>query len=184
MSTADGEKPAASPAPVSREELIEMIGRSHQDAAYGESALAGSTLAAHSKLPRVIAENLGAGFGQWTFFPEPADIVEFACGYVPPATEEDVWAMARAWAADDAHARHTLLALVGREVLQMELRRIEVPKLRELFDERRPSRALALRERLGLDVPAPTKPKPKQEQVRATEGPTAVATAASMALPP
>ena len=68
--------------------------------------------------------------------------------------------MARAWASDDAAARRTLMALVGREILQHELRRIEIPKLRELIDEVRPSRARDLRTSLGLEVP-PLAPAPK-----------------------
>jgi hypothetical protein len=140
-------------APISRDDLIALVARAHQDSAYGESAVAGRTLAAQSKLPKIIAENLGAGFGQWDFFPEAAEIVDFACSYTPPSTEEDVWTMARSWASDDAGARTTLMALVGREVLQHELRRIDVPKLRALFDESRPSRARELRASLGLEVP-------------------------------
>jgi hypothetical protein len=136
-----------------------MVARAHQDSAYGESALAGRTLAAQSKLPRVIAENLGAGFGQWDFFPEAAEIVDFACGYVSPSNEEELWAMARAWASDDAAARPTLMALVGREILQHELRRIDVPSLRELFDEPRAARANAMRTALGLAAAAAAAPQ-------------------------
>lgn len=153
MSTSDANQQSDVP-PVSRDELITMVARAHGDSAYGESTLAGRTLAAQSKLPRIIAENLGAGFGQWDFFPEAVEIVDFAFRYAPPSTEEEVWAMARSWASDDAAGRHTLMALVGREILQHELRRIDVPKLRELFDEARPSRALELRASLGLEVPA------------------------------
>jgi hypothetical protein len=153
MSTHDEVESA--PPPLSREELIAMIARAHQDSAYGESARAGQTLAAQSKLPKIIAKNLGDGIGQWSFFPEAADIVDFAFAYTPPSTEEEVWAMARTWAADDAQSRHTLMALVGREILQHELRRIEVPKLRELFDEFRPSRVRDLRLSLGLEVALP-----------------------------
>lgn len=152
MTMTDEGKPAE--AAVSRDELVTMVARAHQDAAYGESAVAGRLLAAQSKLPRLIAENLGAGFGQWEFFPEAADIVDFAFAYTPPSTEEDVWTLARTWASDDAAGRHTLMALVGREIVQHELRRIDVPKLRELFDEVRPTRALELRKELGLNVPA------------------------------
>ena len=141
------------PPPTTRDEVVAMIARAHQESAYGDSALAGRTLAAQSKLPKVIAENLGAGFGQWDFFPEAAEIVDFALAYVPPTTEEELWTLARSWASDDASARHTLMALVGREIVQHELRRIDVPKLRELFDEVRPTRALALRASLGLEVP-------------------------------
>ena len=144
-----------------------MVARAHQDGAYGDSRVAGKTLAAQSKLPPIIAENLGAGLGQWDFFPEAADVVEFACTYVPPATEEDVWTLARSWAKDDAEGKHTLLALVGREILQHELRRVEVPKLRELFDETRSTRARALRESLGLPVPAQTAEKPEKPKRKA-----------------
>src|ERR1700733_6234773 len=119
MSTRDGLESAEPP--ISRDELVALIARVHRESAYGESALAGRTLAAQSKLPKLIAENLGAGFGQWDFFPEAADVVDFACTYTPPSTKEDIWAMARAWASDDAGARPTLMALVGREVLQHEL---------------------------------------------------------------
>jgi hypothetical protein len=141
------------PPPMSRDELVALVAKAHHDSAYGESQLAGKTLAAQSKLPKIIAENLGAGFGQWDFFPEATEIVDFAFAYAPPSNEEDVWKMARTWASDDAASRHTLMALVGREILQHELRRIDVPKLRELFDEARSSRALALRASLGLAVP-------------------------------
>jgi hypothetical protein len=147
--------------PPTRDELVTMVGRAHGDSAYSDSTLTGRLLAAQSKLPRVIAENLGAGFGQWDFFPEAADIVDFALGYVPPATEDDVWTMARAWASDDAASRHTLLALVGREILQHELRRIEIPKLRELFSETRANRIHALRTELGLAVSAAPISKPE-----------------------
>ena len=154
MSTPDAIEPSV--APVSRDELIALIARAHRDSAYGESSVAGRTLAAQSRLPKVIAENLGAGFGQWDFFPEAADIVDFAFAYVPPSTEEEIWTLARSWASDDAAARPTVMALVGREILQHELRRIEVPKLRQLVDEIRPSRARELRSGLGLAVsPAP-----------------------------
>jgi hypothetical protein len=152
MSTVDPVESAEPP--ISRDELIALVARAHRASAYEESALAGRKLAAQSKLPKVIAENLGAGFGQWDFFPEAADIVDFAFSYAQPSTEEDLWTMARAWASDDAAARPTLLALVGRELLQHELRRIDVPKLRELLGEVKPARARELRTSLGLDVPA------------------------------
>jgi hypothetical protein len=145
--------------PLPRDELVALIARAHGDAAYGESARAGRTLAAQCKLPKLVAENLGAGFGQWSFFPEASDIVDFAFGYVPPSTEEELWTLARAWAADDAAGRHTLLVLVGREILQHELRRIDVPALRELADEVRPGRLRELRANLGLAVAAGPSPK-------------------------
>ena len=90
--------------------LVAMIARAHQASAYGESSVARKTLAAQSKLPKIIAENLGAGFGQWEFFPEASEIVDFAFAYVPPSTEDEVWALARSWASDDAAGRHTLMA--------------------------------------------------------------------------
>lgn len=151
MATQDETKPAD--VPVSRDELVTMVARAHGASAYSESSVAGRTLAAQSQLPRLVAENLGAGFGQWDFFPEPAEIVDFALAYVAPSTEEDVWAMARAWASDDAAGRHSLLALVGRDILRHELRRIDVPKLRALVDESRAVRARAIRVELGLAVP-------------------------------
>ena len=81
--------------------------------------------------------------------------------------------MARSWASDDAAARPTLMALVGREILQHELRRIDVPKLRELLGEARPSRARALRTSLGLDVAplTPTKAETKAKRPRAAAPP-------------
>lgn len=160
--------PAESTAPPpSRDELVALVTRAHTESAYGESAGAGRTLAAQSKLPRVIAENLGAGFGQWDFFPEATEIVDFALAYTPPATEEALWTLARAWAADDSAARPTVLALVGREILQHELRRIEVPGLRALVDEVRPARARELRTSLGLEV-APLPPAKGEKRSRAS----------------
>jgi hypothetical protein len=142
----------SSAAPLPREELIALVARAHHASAYSESTLAGRTLAAQSKLPKLVAENLGAGFGQWDFFPEAADIVDFALAYTPPSTEEELWTLVRSWASDDAASRQTVMALVGREIVQHELRRIDVPKLRELFDEARPARARELRVSLGLEV--------------------------------
>ncbi len=84
---------------------------------------------------------------------EIADLVDFALAYVPPTTQEELWTLARTWAADDAASRPTLMALVGRDVLDHELRRIDVPSLRELVDEPRRVRARELRMKLGLDVP-------------------------------
>lgn len=128
-------------ATLSRDELVALVARAHQGSAYSESALAGRTLAAQSKLPKLVAENLGAGFGQWDFFPEAAEIVDFALAYTPPSTEEELWAMARAWASDHEAARPTVMALVGREIVQHELRRFDVPKLRELLEARTPEPA-------------------------------------------
>jgi hypothetical protein len=139
-------------APLSREDLIALVRRAHLGSASADDQRAGATLAAHSHLPKRVAENLGAGFGQWDFFPEIPAIVDFAVAYVPPTTEEELWALARAWAADDAASRPTLMTLVGRDILDQELRRIDVPSLRELIDEQRPTRARELRMNLGLDV--------------------------------
>ncbi len=138
--------------PRSRDELITMVTRAHGNAPYAESALAGRTLAASSKLPKKVAENLGAGFGQWDFFPSASEIVDFALGYVPPAEPDDGWRLARAWAADDAGGRPTPLALVGREILQHELRRFDLPTLRAAIDEVDPARARELRIAIGLEV--------------------------------
>jgi hypothetical protein len=140
-------------APLSREELIALVRRAHLGSASADDQRAGATLAAHSRLPKRVAENLGAGFGQWDFFPEIADIVDFAIAYVPPTTPEELWTLARTWAADDATKRPTLMTLVGRDILDHELRRIDVPSLRELVDEPRRMRARELRMKLGLDVP-------------------------------
>lgn len=140
--------------PLSRDELTALIAKAHGASSYGDSSLAGRALAAQSQLPKLVATNLGAGFGQWDFFPEPSDIVDFALAYTAPATPEEVWRLARAWAEDDAANEHTLLALVGRDILQHELRRVDVPELRELFDTTRAARIHELREKLGL----PTRP--------------------------
>jgi hypothetical protein len=156
--------PPGSPdlAPKTRDELVAMVAGAHSGSGYTDAALAGRTLAAQSKLPRVIAENLGAGFGQWTFFPEAAEIVDFALAYVPPSTEEDLWVLARSWAADDAAARHTLMALVGREIVQHELRRVDVAPLRQLLEETRPTPARALRPPPAAAPVTPTRmPKPE-----------------------
>lgn len=138
--------------PPSRDELITMVARAHGDAPYAEASATGKALAAQSKLPKIVAENLGAGFGQWDFFPSAVEIVEFALGYVSPGTAEDAMALARAWASDDANARPTPLALVGREILQHELRRFELPELRAAIDEVDAARARELRVALGLEV--------------------------------
>lgn len=153
--------------PPSRDELIKMVARAHGDAPYAESALAGRTLAASSKLPRKVAENLGAGFGQWDFFPSAAEIIDFALGYVPPATSEDGWALARAWAADQAAGRPTPLALVGREILQQELGRFDLPTLRAAVDEVDPTRARELCIAIGLDVAPETKGTPTAKRAAA-----------------
>jgi hypothetical protein len=176
----DSQQDAANGPPATRDELVAAVARAHQSSAYGNATVAGRDLASQSKLPRVIAENLGAGFGQWDFFPEAAEIVDFALAYVPPSTEEELWTLARAWASDDAAARHTLMALVGREILRHELRRIDVPKLRELVDEVRPARALALRASLGLDVPAlPALPPAKENKRKSSAAPAKRAPAAA-----
>lgn len=154
-----------------------MVARAHGAAPYAESALAGRTLAASSKLPKKVAENLGAGFGQWDFFPSAAEIVDFALGYVPPATPEDGWALARAWAADEAAGRPTPLALVGREILQQELRRFDLPELRAAVDEADPARARELRIAVGLEVGPETKTKAAAK--RASPGPKRPARAAA-----
>jgi hypothetical protein len=171
--------------PLSREDLVALVARAHQGSAYAESAAAGRTLAAQSKLPKTVAENLGAGFGQWDFFPEPAEIVDFALAYAPPSTEGELWAIARAWASDDAAARPTLMTLVGRDIVQHELRRIDVPKLREVIDEVRPSRARELRVSAGLDVPAPAPAKVENKPKKAAAArPAAVRAPVAAAAPP
>jgi hypothetical protein len=149
MSTSERDPTSA---PLSRDELIALVGRAHLGSASADDQRAGATLAAHSRLPKRVAENLGAGFGQWDFFPEIEDIVDFAVAYVPPTTQEELWTLARTWAADDAASRPTLMTLVGRDILHHELRRIDVPSLRELVDEPKRTRARELRTNLGLDV--------------------------------
>jgi hypothetical protein len=170
-------------APLSREELIALVSRAHLGSASADHQHAGATLAAHSRLPTRVAENLGAGFGQWDFFPEIADIVDFALTYVPPATQEELWALARTWAADDAASRPTLMTLVGRELLDHELRRIEIPSLRELIDEPKPSRARELRVTLGLDVPALAAKKPAAGARRPTQATKSAAAAPKTDVP-
>jgi len=181
--TTDVDPALAAPAPASRAELVAMVSKAHQASSYADSSVAGKALAAQSRLPKLVAENLGAGFGQWDFFPEIGDIVDFALAYAPPSSEEEAWALARSWASDDAAGRRTVLVLVGREILQHELRRVEVPGLRELFDEARPARALALRASLGLAVPAVAPPKAAKKRAAAaspaaaSSGPDPVAAA-------
>ena len=149
--------PSQEEIPPTRDELVVLVSRAHLGAPYGECKLAGTALANQSKLPRLIAENLGAGFGQWTFFPEAREVVDFACAYAPPANADEAWALARKWAEDDAASRPTVLALIGRELLQFELRRIGEPvlELAAFFNEPRATGALALREKLGLAIPPP-----------------------------
>ena len=90
---------------LSRDELVALVARAHGASSLEGSAEAGRALAAQSQLPTLVAQNLGAGFGQWDFFPEAGDIVDFALAYARPSTEEDVWKIARTWASDDATAR-------------------------------------------------------------------------------
>lgn len=150
MTTSADSVPAA-PLPT-REELVAMVARAHAGASYAESRDAGKALAAQSKLPAIVAENLGAGFGQWEWFPEIDAIVDFALAYVPPSDETELTAIARTWASDDAAGRHTLMALVGREIVHHELRRIDVPALKQLVSERNAARARELRVALGFDA--------------------------------
>ncbi len=157
-----------------------LVSRAHLGSSTADGQAAASALAAQSKLPARVAQNLGAGFGQWDYFPEIGEIVDFALGYVPPQTEEDLWALARAWSADEAASRHTLLALVGRDILSHELRRIEVPALRELIDEHRPARLRELRVAHGLEV----KPEPAPKPARAPKEPAAAAAAPKSAPSP
>ena len=170
-------------APLSREELIALVRRAHLGSASADDQRAGATLAAHSRLPKRVAENLGAGFGQWDFFPEIADIVDFAVAYVPPTTQEELWALARTWAADDAASRPTLMTLVGRDILDHELRRIDVPSLRELVDEQRPTRARELRMTLGLDVPPLVQKKAAAGARRRAQGTKSVLAAPKREVP-
>lgn len=170
MTTEGTETTTEATPPLTRDELIALLTRAHGASAYAESSLAGKTLAAQSKLPKLVAENLGAGFGQWDFFPEIAAIVDFACNYVPPVNEEDMWTLAREWATDDAAGKHTTLRLIGQDLFIHELRRIDVPKLRALFEERRPGRALAIREELGLPVPEKRARATKPEKAAPTAG--------------
>jgi hypothetical protein len=171
-------------APLPREELIALIARAHHASAYSESAHAGRMLAAQSKLPKLVAENLGAGFGQWDFFPEAADIVDFALAYTPPSTEEELWTLVRSWASDHAASRPTVMALVGREIVQHELHRIDVPKLRELFSEARPARARELQVSLGLEVrPLPPAKAENKRSPRSPAAPPAKRAAAPAGTP-
>ncbi len=136
-----------------RDELVTLVARALGGGSYVECTQAGKELAEEAKLPRKVAENLGAGFGQWDFFPEAAEIVDWALAYVPPETPEDVWTIARTWSSDDTEKRQTILALVGLDLLKHELRRIPVPELQPLADENRAAKLLALRAELGLAVP-------------------------------
>ena len=54
---------------LSREELITLVERTHKDASYADATAAGKVFTEHTKLPPKVAHNLGAGFGQWDFFP-------------------------------------------------------------------------------------------------------------------
>jgi hypothetical protein len=172
--------------PATREELVAMVARAHRDAPYTEAQLAGKALAAQSRLPTLVAVNLGAGFGQWDFFPEAEEIVAFALGYAAPGDEEALWAIARAWASDDAAGRHTILALVGKDILQHELKRIDVPQLRELIGAR-PAQANVLRATLGLavvSVPAARAGKPRAPRASPAASPSSAASPSPVALDP
>lgn len=155
----------------SRDEIVALVVRAHLGSAPGSTAAAAEALSSASKLPKRVAENLGAGLGQWDFFPEIEEIVDFALGYVPPANEEELWTLARTWSADDAASRKTILNLVGRDILHHELQRIAIPKLREIIDEKRPMRERELRVSLGFEVPMPrVKPAARAERPAASKG--------------
>lgn len=149
-----------------REELVGLVAKAHHGSSSSEAEATGKELAAASKLPSLIARNLGSGFGEWAFFPEPAEIVDFALAYAPPSNEEEMMALARTWAEDEAGKKSTLMRLVGKEILLEELRRIDVPRLREMLKTRGEPQARALRKELGLAVreagggSAAEKPKP------------------------
>jgi len=171
----------AEDAPLSRDELVLQVNKAHHGATYSDASATGKALAAQSKMPRVVAENVGAGFGQWDFFPEATEIVDFALAYVPPENEDSAMAMARAWASDDANGRHTMLALIGRDILKHESRRLGLTKLEELCEETRATRANEMRKALGLEVAAgkaeaPARPRaaassaPKERAARAPKG--------------
>ena len=71
-----------------------------------------------------------------------------------PRTEDEMIELARKWSSDDAANRHTLMNLIGKEILRHELARVPVPQLQELVEATRGTRALEVRKSLGLDVPA------------------------------
>ncbi len=161
-----------------REELIALVSKAHLDSSvsYADAQAAGKAMVEASKLPALVAQNLGNGFGEWPFFPDVADVVDFALTYRPPTTEEELMSLARVWAEDEAQKKTTLMRLVGKEILLEELRRIDVPKLRELLKTRGEPQARALRKELGLAVReggGATAEKPK----RAPRAPAPAATA-------
>lgn len=161
--------------PLTRDELITQVFKAHHGATYSDASATGKALASQSKLPPIVAQNVGAGFGQWDFFPEATEIVDFALAYVPPSNEEEAMAMAKTWASDDANGRHTMLALIGRDILKHESRRLGLAKLQELCEETRATRANEMRKGLGLEVSAGARPgapaKPAREpKPRAPKG--------------
>jgi len=161
--------------PLTRDELITQVFKAHHGATYADASATGKALASQSKLPTVVAVNVGAGFGQWDFFPEATEIVDFALGYVPPSNEDEAMAMAKTWASDDANKRHTMLALIGRDILKHESRRLGLAKLQELCEETRATRANEMRKGLGLEIAAGAKldgpaKAPRESKPRAPKG--------------
>lgn len=159
---------------LSRDELIALVEKTHKDATYVDATAAGKTFAAHSKLPTLVAHNLGAGFGQWDFFPEAAEIVDFACSYVAPTNEEEMVELARRWSSDDANKRHTVLNLIGKEILRHELKRLDVPKLHDLVGAIHGTKSIEARKALGFEIRPEKAPRPSREPRAPREGAPAV----------
>jgi len=64
-------------------------------------------------------------------------------------TEEDMMALARTWAEDEAAKKSTLMRLVGKEILLEELRRIDVPKLRDMLKDARRAAGACIAQGVG-----------------------------------
>ena len=106
-------------APRSRDELEAMLARAEADgSSWADQDRAGAALAAMSKLPYEVAHQLGSGFGTLPSRPSRGAIVDFALGYEPASTREELFALVRRWLEDARARRPSVYVAVGEELLR------------------------------------------------------------------
>jgi hypothetical protein len=101
--------------PHSRADLLALRAQAHS---YSDRDHAGQALAANSRLPHHIAHQLGSGFGPLPCWPSDDELVDFALGYEPPKTQEDVFAFVRRWLDDTDEGRCTVFFALGEVLLE------------------------------------------------------------------
>ena len=117
--------------PKNREELLALVERAHGEGAHVfDHDRAANALASMSRLPRAIAETLGAGLEQLAAeWPSTSDIVDFALAYEPPATREELFALLRRWLDDRTAGRPTVLVAIGEDLLAERQAALGTPEL-------------------------------------------------------